>query len=955
MLGVLASMAVTAGEVTEQEALQKARQFMQGKRFKQKTLRRAPAAVAQQNAYYVFNAEDNDGFVIVAGDDRMPAILGYSYNGGLDVSKAPGNLKALLRVYEGQVEFLRAHPETKVGNGAAIVGSAIDALVDCRWGQGEPYNGACPILNETRTYTGCLATAMAQVMYCHQWPLQTTKIIPAYTTTSFGIAVEDMPVTAIDWNNMINEYTENNYTAEQATAVATLMSLCGAAVHMDYCDFVSGSTMDQAEEALTDYFGYSNNLMRISTAGYDQEEWNETIYQELSCGRPVLYSGANSFWQGHAFVVDGYDGNGYFHVNLGWAEQTGTEMTEGFYLLSDVEGYSIAQEAIIGVQKPDKEAKEAYGILDDKGVMTLYYDRQKDSRTGTICSPVKSLSGNNDMQECVIDPSFADYPLGTLLGYFHNCTNLKKVTGLKFLNSAHVTDMSYMFMGCTSLENLDLSGFNTSKVRSMYGMFHECSSLKSLDVSSFDTRSVQDMGCMFRYCDNLESLDVTNFNTENVNSMGNMFDRCASLTSLDLSHFNTANVELFGSMFRQCTALKKLDLSNFDTSKATTMTEMFQYCEALEELDVSSFNTANVTSMSYMFQCGSLKKLDLRNFNTEKVTDMEEMFRGCSTLTSLDISSFNTQNVTSMKWMFSAMGDRSPLRIYVGDGWSTANVENGEEMFLYCDNLRGSKGTQCRDGMSGMEYARIDGGPDNPGYFSDGKALVEISPVAESEDVSFAEGLTGDTSLKHTAIGNVYYNMDASNGDGYDATEQAVVLNTTTTEDNMNAVVDAYLSDDAVQEGYHGIILKVTEGKGTITLDAKTVGTHVLNVQIGNEEPVKVSKTERGMVNIYYEVTEPTYVYLYAGTDDGAAARSHHAPSAAVNSVLLYGYSLLVGTFLGDANGDGSVTITDAVAVVDYILGNPPADFVSGAADISKDGTISITDAVGIVDVILSK
>ena len=175
------------------------------------------------------------------------------------------------------------------------------------------------------------------------------------------------------------------------------------------------------------------------------------------------------------------------------------------------------------------------------------------------------------------------------------------------------------------------------------------------------------------------------------------------------------------------------------------------------------------------------------------------------------------------------------------------------------------------------------------------RVVVDIDPVQEDEDVSFKDEITEETDLSNTVIDNTYFNMDAENGDGYDATEQAIVLNSTTTEEQMNAVENAEVGDAAVSENYNGIIFEVPASKGFVTVDVKTIGTHVLNVQIGKGEPTKVTKSERGTVDVAYNVSEPTYVYLYATTDNGSSAAIRRTPDTAANSVLLYGYKITIG------------------------------------------------------------
>ncbi len=172
---------------------------------------------------------------------------------------------------------------------------------------------------------------------------------------------------------------------------------------------------------------------------------------------------------------------------------------------------------------------------------------------------------------------------------------------------------------------------------------------------------------------------------------------------------------------------------------------------------------------------------------------------------------------------------------------------------------------------------------------------VEITPITGTEETSFKEAISNETDLENTVIDNTYYNVNAGNGDGYNATEQALVLNTTTSSEQMTAIQSAQVGDASVRENYSGIIFEIPAGQGTITVDTKTVGTHVLNVQIGNGAPTQVQKSERGTADVSYNVSAPAYVYLYASTQGGSAARLYRAGTAGANSVLLYGYKVTIG------------------------------------------------------------
>ena len=185
-------------------------------------------------------------------------------------------------------------------------------------------------------------------------------------------------------------------------------------------------------------------------------------------------------------------------------------------------------------------------------------------------------------------------------------------------------------------------------------------------------------------------INIENLNTSRVTDMHEMFRYCKALKNLDLSSFDTSNVTNMSQMFSNCqNNLEKLDLSSFDTSKVTDMSYMFLECDALTDLNISSFDTSNVTNMNSMF-CGGFKTLDLSNFDTTNVTDMGYMFGWCYYLTT----------------------------IYVSDKFVTSNVTSGDEMFLWCESLVGGNGTAYDLEHRNFDYAHIDEGTANPGYFT---------------------------------------------------------------------------------------------------------------------------------------------------------------------------------------------------------------------------------------------
>ena len=200
-------------------------------------------------------------------------------------------------------------------------------------------------------------------------------------------------------------------------------------------------------------------------------------------------------------------------------------------------------------------------------------------------------------------------------------------------NTTKVTDMRYMFWGCSSLKELDIKNFDTTNVSNMKYMFSECSSLKELDLKNFDTTNVTNMYSMFSGCSRLENLNLNNFNTSKVTDMYSMFNRCSSLKKLYLNNFVTENVTNMSCMFSECSNLTELYISNFNTTNVTDMGYMFCNCQKITKLNLKNFNTENVTNMRRMFNnCRSLTELDIENFNTSKVKDKDYIFENCNNL-----------------------------------------------------------------------------------------------------------------------------------------------------------------------------------------------------------------------------------------------------------------------------------------------------------------------------------
>ena len=235
---------------------------------------------------------------------------------------------------------------------------------------------------------------------------------------------------------------------------------------------------------------------------------------------------------------------------------------------------------------------------------------------------IKRNFENGTIVHIVFDKSFSTFTPTSLYSFFGNLRKLEAITGLEYLNTEKVTDMSYMFFACSKLTSLDVTNFNTENVKNMVRMFYNCSALTSLDVTKFNTGNVTNMRYMFCACSALTSLDVTKFNTGNVTDMGYMFYNCSKLTSLDVTKFNTAKVTDMSNMFVNCSKLTSLDVTKFNTENVTNMSYMFSSCSALTTIYASDeFVTTNVETGSNMFfNCIKLKGF-IDNKNNSDKTD----------------------------------------------------------------------------------------------------------------------------------------------------------------------------------------------------------------------------------------------------------------------------------------------------------------------------------------------
>ena len=401
------TLVAMAEPIGKQSALYTAQSYMmaKGKQVKAMPVSTRARANANQSAndwddaFYVFNADNNGGYVIVSGDDRVEPILGYVEQGSFDPENIPVNMRTMLQMYADEIHYIVRNdiqpgdPRIKMRNKVAGTRHSVGELLTTRWNQGKPYNITCPqyykeeessLTLSSYPATGCTATAMAQVINFYKYPEKTTKTIPSFSNTYWSkdgnmsqtMTRPSIPRgTVIDWENMRDTYSwdDGHVSNAQDTAVANLMRLCGFAVKMGYGPS-SGANFDQ--NAFIEYFGFDSRAYRAYRSDCSIDEWFNLLYRDISAGFPVCYAGFSS-GGGHAFVIDGFDGENLFHVNWGWGGGS-----NGWFLISILnpgdnsgigassssDGYSMGCYALFNLRIPNSPKEDLSLAVSDVSI-----------------------------------------------------------------------------------------------------------------------------------------------------------------------------------------------------------------------------------------------------------------------------------------------------------------------------------------------------------------------------------------------------------------------------------------------------------------------------------------------------------------------------------------------------------------------------------------------------------
>lgn len=879
--------------------------------------------------YYVFNGQDNSGFVIVSGDDRTRPILGYSDAGNFDFNNLPPQLEWLLGEYANEIEALASSPETSAYTASADDTRApIEPLIKTHWGQDEPFNNSSPLILGKRAVTGCVATALAQVMNYHKWPERGRGSHSYQCGWTYSI---DFSEIEFDWDAMLDGYP-SNCSERSKEAVATLMKACGYSLNTLYLGaHISAAQINDVISGACSFFDYSPKATNLYRSQYTDEEWEIIIYNQLSNGLPVIYAGEGEDNVGHCFVCDGYDKGGYFHFNWGWRGAS-----DGYYLLSaqptNLCGYALNQTCIIDFFPSTSETE----IISD-GIFT--YCEISDgnlSMIGTVDSNQR-LAGDVVLPD-EIEFNGAKYSVTKVSCYLSDILDVENLTSLDIKSPMYSIPVG-TFSGATNLKHIS---FPSTLQKISYFAFKNCSGLTGsliIPNSIITIGRGAFYGCSgftgsLEIPNSITYIDIDTFNgcsgltgeltiPNSVKSIGDYaFRGCRGLTG-DLTIPNSVT-SIGDHAFDGCSGFTGvLTIPNSITSIGSGA---FWDCSGLTgELTIPN----SITSIGDYAFCscrGLTGALTIPN----SVTFIDNnAFDGCSGLT----GNLNIPNsVTSIgnRAFFGCSGLTGDLII------PNSVTSIGEEAFSDCHGFNGS--LSIGDEITVIEDSSFKGCSGFTGSLAIPNSVTSIGNSAFSKCSGFngtltipnsvttigagafdhCSGFTGSLTIPNsvTSIGNAaFFGCSGFNG----------------TLTISKAVTTIKLETFAKCSGFTGPLI--------IPSNVTYIGDYAFNTYGIKNFKISSSVPRTNLSTHSFNLSD----FIGIPTGSGADYRAIEEWGTYKN---LYEF--------GDANIDKKLTISDAVAVANNIIGVENSSFNEFIADINYDEVITVNDAARIVNAVLT-
>ena len=703
------------------------------------------------------------------------------------------------------------------------------------------------------------------------------------------------PVTTYRWFEHMENLTDitgmSYLNTSEVTSMVNMFYYCSNLTSVDVSHLNTSNV-----KSMYGMFGFCGNLTSLDLSNWNTSQVNSMGYMFSFCRNlQTIYVGSD--WSTDAVTSSGtmflnctslVGGQGTTYNSSNPMDKTYAHIDGG----TSNPGYFTAP-------------PEAYACYTSSNTtLTFYYDNQRSSRTGTTydLNEGDNITGwesdgtNASVTKVVFDPSFAGARPTTTSGWFYDMRNLESLTGMSYLNTCEVTNMSWMFYNCSKLTSLDVSQFNTSEVT----------------------------------------------------DMSYMFDNCRTLTSLDLSHFNTSKVTYMYEMFNGCSGLTSLDLSSFSTSKVTSMSYMFNGCSGLTSLDLSSFNTANVTGMIYMFNgCTNLQTIYVGNgWITAAVTNSGYMFDKCNSLVGGQGTTYDANHVDKTYAHIDG-GTSNPGYFTEWKEAYACYTPSNTTLTFYYDSQRSSR--------TGTTYD-LNTGDNDTGWENDGtnanvtKVLFDPSFANARPTTTYSwfynmrnlQSITGMSYLNTSEVTNMGWmftncNKLTSLDVSHFNTSKVIYMNqlfsgctglTSLDLSSFNTSNVTIKMSSMFYNCYNLRTIYVGNGWSTAAVTSSTNMFYNCSSLVGGQGTTWNSSNP----------TDKTYAHIDGGP-------SNPGYFTAKNAALR-----------GDVNGDGSIDVTDVTVLIGVVLGTA-TDYNAAAADCDVaggSGIIDINDVTTLISFVLN-
>lgn len=898
-LAMMALM-VCAAPITKQQAREKAQSFLnlRGKQVVSEA-RRAPGVTSTDSnqPLYVFNATDNKGFVIIAGDDRAETVLGYSETGSFNEDNLPDNFRSWLLMTAEEIKALPSSPKMQTAAPRKVaIHSAIKPLIKTQWSQGRAtetgyiYNTLTPTINVTvdeyttvplHCITGCVATAGAQLMYYYKHPQDATQQVPGYTPNNTIGAVQGLDPIQFNWDEMKENYSSSDVGTASEKAVSELMLYCGYAAHMNYGLEGSGSSEYTLVNNMVEYFDYDPSWKYISRSSYSISEWDAVIYGELKAGRPIIVSGQGNNG-GHAFICDGYDGAGLYHFNWGWGGQY-----DGYFKLNDTNPYQGGKVYSDGTIDTGYilDVTAIIGIQPNTGQGSTGNDDDNDTWDEPTTEGIVARAMNPQLEGTVISAKLQN----------PNSEAAYLALGIGEMNAnGTITPVDTKYEGYKN-SNLP-AGYNFTSILTFdvstptYNLSDGTHQLVFISIANDDTEWVRCQPTNIYYEVKVEGGQVVSVIQHPV----------INLQASDLAITGTLQP---GS--NQKLSFKVTNLGdNYRGSLylfASTTEEKGSYRNSLE-IAIKNGNTKERTMSFWPSEAGT--------YNVWLCTD----YNGTNVIGQTTVKIAQELEVTKIDFTGNKYANVvQPVKVTVCNKHGDFN----QPLFFFASTSDSNKGNAVYSVSSAIEEGKSEDftlyfKPSEAGTYTVwvctdqagtnviGSAQVEISPVPDYEVTLTKVSLDVDAKPTGTAILCVENNTEHNFYDRFMAR-----LYIKTSDNYYESIKDVYSDYYVISAGE----------TASITIPLTNLKVDATYLVLISYKP-KVDGNYDELCRTVFTVTEPEYE-------------------------------------MGDVNHDGRVNVTDVMMLVNHILKKPVSNFDENLADINKDNKITVTDVMLIVNAIL--